>query len=247
MFGIKLVGMPLYVLTGRENVRAIRKYHGHITDPGVHEFCLIRVFGVDKKAVKMYSQDDSGLHAKPAPHSSIAPHNRVDYHTHMTFLKIFHGDGLNTLFRRWHISFSRRMADMQIGTQWVEGSNFETFWMPSMVASLNEAMVGPILEAVNPNFTNDFLEFYPYAHSLMNGVAKVFMPRAIALRDSLKRDFMTWHAVARSSFRESDVGEDGTDRWWGLSAFRDRQRLFSQVDDWDHATLASLDFGLLWG
>lgn len=119
--------------------------------------------------------------------------------------------------------------------------------MPPLVASLNEAMAGPILESVSPTFTQDFIDFYPYAHPLMKGLAQWFMPRAVQLRESLMRDFRTWHSVARSSFRDSDVEPDETDRWWGLSAIRDRQRLYSKVDDWDHSTLASLDFGLFWG
>jgi hypothetical protein len=195
----------------------------------------------------MYSQDDSGIHPKPVSTSSIAPHNRVDHNTHKTFMQIFSGDGLNTLFRRWHESFSRRLGNLQIADEWIESSDFEKFWMPSLVGSLNEAMVGPILESVNPTFTDDFIEFYPYAHSLMKGIAQLFMPRATALRESLMRDFRTWHSVARAGFRDTDVEEDNTDRWWGLSAIRERQRLFTQVDGWDNDTLASLDFGLLWG
>lgn len=108
-------------------------------------------------------------------------------------------------------------------------------------------MVGPILESVNPTFTDDFIEFYPYAHPLMKGIAQLFMPRATALRESLMRDFRTWHSVARAGFKETDVEEDNTDRWWGLLAIRERQRLFTQVDGWDYDALASLDFGLLWG
>jgi hypothetical protein len=247
VFGVKILGHTLYVLTGRQNVATIRKHKGNITDPGVHEFCLTRVFGVGQKAVNVYSSDNSGIQTKPAAASSVAPHNRVDFHTHKTFLKIFSGEGLNTMFKRWHESFSRRLDDLRIENQWTEGPDLEAFWMPSLVASLNEAIAGPVLESVNPMFTKNFMEFYPYAHSLMRGLPKWLIPRAIHLRDTLMRDFSTWHSIARAFFKDSDIEEDNTDRWWGLSAIRDRQRLFSKVDNWDHSTLASLDFGLLWG
>jgi hypothetical protein len=41
-----------------------------------------------------------------------------------------------------------------------------------MTSSLNEAMAGPILEYVNPNFTRDFLKFMPIVHSLMKGLSR---------------------------------------------------------------------------
>jgi hypothetical protein len=81
----------------------------------------------------------------------------------------------------------------------------------------------------------------------MKGIAQLFMPRATALRESLMRDFRIWYSVVKAGLKETDVEEDNTDRWCGLSAIRERQKLFTQVDGWDNDTLASLNFVPLWG
>jgi hypothetical protein len=136
---------------------------------------------------------------------------------------------------------------MGIGSDWVEGPDIENFWMTPLTAALNEAMAGPILENLNPTFTKDFIEFLPYVHRLMKGYPRWSMPRAFALRESLNRDVKTWHAIARACSPPHVDVEGGGDCWWGLTAMRERQAIFEKVDDWDHDSIASSDFGLLWG
>lgn len=158
------------------------------------------------------------------------------------------GDGLNTLFQRWHASFSRRLEVMEIGSSWIEGPDVEKLWMLPLTAALNEAMAGPVLEHVSTTFTQDFIEFLPYVHNLMKGLPSWCMPRAFVLRERLRRDHRTWHSIARAFFKQSDIEEKtGADRWWGLPAIRERQDIFGKLDAWDHDDMASSDFGLLWG
>lgn len=129
----------------------------------------------------------------------------------------------------------------------MEASNMMEFWMTLMTSSLNEAMAGPILECVNPNFTRDLLEFMSCVQNLMKGFPSWCTPKASFLRDRLRRDVKQWHAIARLRFRESDVEEDGYDPWWGSASMRERQKFLGAVDHWDFDAIASADFGLFWG
>lgn len=112
----------------------------------------------------------------------------------------------------------------------MEASYMMDFWMSLMTSSLNEAMAGPILECVNPNFTRDFLEFMPCVHSLLKGFPRWCTPRASSLRDSLLRDVKQWQAIARLRFKESDVEEDGYDPWWSSASMRERQNFLGAVN-----------------
>lgn len=201
-----------------------------------------------QKPVEMYQKDLSSIQTKPAEGTAVKPHNRIDYLTHANFVKMLSGDGLNNFFVKWHVSFARRLEALRIGRDWTEGSDLEKFWMPPLTAALNEAMAGPILENVNPDFTDNFIEFLPFVHGLMKGLPSWCMSRATVLRDSLNRDVKTWHSIARACFKQSDIEPvGGSDRWWGLAAMRERQTLFEGVDNWDTHSIASSDFGLLWG
>lgn len=83
-----------------------------------------------------------------------------------------------------------------MGEEWKDAPDIMDFWMPPLTASLNEALAGPLLECMNPQFTQDFIEFFPYVHSLMKGVPGWCIPRAIKLRDSLTRDVKRWQAIS---------------------------------------------------
>ncbi|KAK4225247.1 cytochrome P450 [Podospora fimiseda] len=247
-FGLKTLGTTLYFLTGRDNLAQIRKHQGQITDPGIQSFCLIRVFGMSQKAVEVIENDDSGILMQPASDSTVAPHNRIDYNTHAGFIKMLSGDGLNLLFQRWHGSFSRRLLGLDIRNDWASGSDLEGFFMSPLVSSLNEAMAGPILEHVNPQFTENFIEFMPYVHSLFRGLPRWLNRRACALRDSLTQDTKKWHAIARDLTRDSKAqGDEGVARYWGVPAMMERQKILHSLDKWDDDSVASSDFGLLWG
>lgn len=223
---------------------------------------MTRIFGLSQKANEMYIRDDSGIQVKPSRGSHVAPNNRIDYHTHSNFLKMLNGDSLNTLFIRWHASFSRRLdllmkqnSQSSDPGRWIVNPDLESFWMTPMTAALNEAIAGPILESVNPNFTQDLIEFMPYVHSFLKGLPKWWMPRAFALRESLNKDCKTWHSLARALSRHSDnkEGHFWTDNaspdspLWGLAAMQDRQAIFEKVDNWDHDAMAASDLGFLWG
>ena len=196
----------------------------------------------------MYTKDNSGMHSKPEPDSNVQPHNRIDYLTHQGFHQFLAGSNLSRFYRRWSQSLDTRLQRLHIANEWVNISDIVDFWTVPLVASLNEALTGPLLECVNPNFARDLISYFPYAHRLMAGSAKWSMPQAYRKRDTLMANVRQWHAIARTRFREADISEDGDgDPWWGCEAMRDRQKYLGRVDNWDDEAIAASDFGLIWG
>ena len=120
--------------------------------------------------------------------------------------------------------------------------------MPSLTASLNEAITGLLLKCINSNFTEDFIKFLPSVHGLMKGLPSWCLPGALSLRASLNRDVKQWQTIAKTHFRESDINSNGdSDPWWGSACIREQQKILTSMDNWDHDAVAASDFELLWG
>lgn len=196
----------------------------------------------------MYTKDDSGIYANPRAGTQIAPHNRIDHLTHANFHKHLLGEGLSGIYRGFAVSFMERLPSLELGSQWKYFPDLVEFWLPSMTSAMNEALAGPIIEAVDPDFTAKLLKYYPYLHGLMKGVPGWWMFEARRLRKDLINDVKIWHAIARAQFRDGDVDPiTKRDPWWGSAFMRERQSILTKVDNWDADAVASSDFGIFWG
>ncbi|KAH8651483.1 cytochrome P450 [Tricladium varicosporioides] len=248
-YGIKLLGTTVYILHGRENISQVRRCKATITSPTYVWFLLVRVFGMNPNQATVYSNDDSGLHATPSPHSIVTPNNRVDHFTHWTFTKYLGGNApMSRLFNRSWESFSKRLSDLKLGAEWIECVDIMDFWTPLLAASLIEATTGPLLECINPEFAKDLITFTPYLHPLLKCLPRWLLPEGYRIRESLIRDIKHWQSIARARFTESDISSDGdADPWWGCEFIRERQKFFSRVEGWDNDAIARSDLGLLWG
>ncbi|KAL8860686.1 MAG: hypothetical protein Q9178_003039 [Gyalolechia marmorata] len=242
------MGHQVFIVKGPENVAMLRKHPRTITTPGVTTFVLRTLFGMSRTAVDMYTSDESGIHVKARPHTSVKTHNRIDHLTHANFHKHLLGEGLGRIYQDFADSLLRRLPSLDIGTQWTYHGDLLDYWLPPMTSAMNEALAGPILECVNPTFADDLLEYYPYLHSLLKGVPRWIIPKAYKLQKSLLRDVATWHAIARARFQESDIDKTtGRDPWWGSAFMRERQKILGRVDGWDAHSIAASDFGIFWG
>lgn len=189
-----------------------------------------------------------GNSSKPKENSQVAPRNRIDYLTHVSFHKHLLGEGLLKTYQSFATALDRPLPLLNIQDEWTEYPDIMEFWMDPLTASMNEALAGTILECLNLNFTKDLLKYFPYTQGMMKGLPRWCIPEAYRLRESLVRDIKQWHAIARTRFRQSDIDEDGgADPWWGSAFMRERQGVLGKVDDWDYDAIASSDFGVLWG
>ena len=248
IYGLKILHMTLYFVSKPENVAKIRKYKSTITTPGVTAFVLKTLFGMTPEAINMYTSDASGIHSKPVETSLVAPRNRVDHLTHASFHKHLLGEGLLRSYQRFSIALLGRLPSLNVQDGWTEFPDIMDFWLEPLTASMTEALVGNVLECLNPNFNKSLLRYMQYTQDLMKGLPRWWIPEAYRLRKSLIGDVKKWHALARTRFKESDVDEDGAaDPWWGSAFIRERQKILREVDNWGADAIASSDFGIIWG
>lgn len=243
-----LLNTTLYFVYKPENVAKLWNYKKMTSTPGVTAFVLRTLLGLSPKALSMYALDTSGVMVAPKPGSDVAPHNRIDHLTHASFHKHLLGPGLNGLYRSFLAALLVRFPSLNIKDEWTEFPDIMEFWLPPLTATMNETLAGPILECVNPNFTQDLLSYFPYSHQMMVGTPRWCIPKVYRLREKLIQDVKQWHAIARKRFHETDINEDGgADPWWGSAFMRERQNILKKVDNWDYDAIASSDFGVLWG
>lgn len=247
-YAINVLGHKIYFIFGAQNIARLRKYPRTITTPGATTYVLKTLFGMAHKAIDMYNLDNSGVHPAPSVNSHVAVRNRVDYLTHANFHKHLLGDGLNDTYHSFMTSFARRLPSLEISTEWSYHPDLNEFWLPSMTSAMNEALAGPIIECVNPNFTSNLLEYYPYVQELLKGYPFWGMFKARRLQKRLIEDVKIWHAIARARFHEGDIDPaTGRDPWWGSAFMRERQEFLTKIDNWDANAVASSDFGIFWG
>ena len=206
------------------------------------------LFGMNPEAVNMYDSDTSGIHSKPVGASRTAPWNRIDHLTHASFHKHLNGEGLLKTYQRFSGALLSRLPALRVQDGWTEFPDIMDFWLEPLTASMTEALVGNVLECLDPNFNNRLLQYMQYTQHLMKGLPRWWIPEAYRLRDVLVRDVKQWHALARARFKESYVDADGAaDPWWGTAFIRERQKFLGKVENWDADTIASSDLGVLWG
>ncbi|CAG8975898.1 hypothetical protein HYALB_00006515 [Hymenoscyphus albidus] len=112
--------------------------------------------------------------------------------------------------------------------------------------SIFNALCGPYLLKLNPNFLQDYWDFDRNLQTYLQGIPWFLAPRAYAVRHRVLRAVQDWQQHARDRFKESDIGDDGDDPFWGTSFFRERQKMFLEMDGFDYTAIASEDFGAIW-
>ena len=145
----------------------------------------------------------------PESGDETAPHNRIDHLTYTSFHKHFLGDGLPRLYQTFSITLTDRLSTLVTEDEWIEHQDIMEFWLEPLTASINEALVGKILESVNPSFTKELLCYFPYIQDMMKGLPRWYIPEAYRLRDKLIADVKRWHAIARRCFRDIDIEAEG--------------------------------------
>lgn len=213
----------------------------------IHSFCLTYFFGMPKKAVNIYSLDDSGSYHQPHPESNVKPENRVDYRTNQSLLRFLSGPGLSPFFERFRKNLTKRLYGLEIGDSWIEMPDFLEFFQLEITPVVIEAMCGPILFSQNPDFARDFWEYNLWLPALSKGLPRFLIPEAYEIRDKILNNIKQWHAYARKHFDRTKIDADGdADPFWGCEFIRARQQMFLSMDDFDYDALASSDFGAIW-
>lgn len=237
----------MYVVQGSRNLKALWKKSGGMSANGTFYYTLRHVFGMAAKPSQHYLLDDSGTSAHPLPESNVAPNNRVGYLNHQLFNQLLLGPGFSPLWASFEKGLARFINTQSSMTGWTENADFlEVFTLDLMKVSL-EALCGPILLQLDPDFPRRFWEYSNGLPHFLRRLPRFLVPKSYRIRDSLIQSVKNWHRAAKQKSAEKPHMDGDTDPFWGTEFFRRRQEVLQQVDDYDEDAIAVEDFAALWG
>ncbi|KAL2291309.1 hypothetical protein FJTKL_13926 [Diaporthe vaccinii] len=245
---VKILTREFYVIRGPGNIKALFKNSRACTSVPFVRFALGYAFGLPAKALSLYDKDDSGGGRVPHTGSNVEARNRIDYRVYESVGRFLEGRGLLPFWARFVDSITEQLHGLndRIGTDTHDHADLMKFVGDEATSSILNALCGPYLLSLNPNFLQDFWDFDRNLQTYLQGIPWFLAPRAYAARRRELDAVKIWQEHARAHFDGSAVGADGDDPFWGSSFFRERQEMFLEMDGYDHAAIASQDFGAIW-
>ncbi|KAI0105052.1 cytochrome P450 [Nemania sp. FL0031] len=245
---VKILNQEFYVIRGPENVRALFKGSWACTSIPFVKFALGHAFGLPSKALSLFDKDDSGGSHVPHPGSTIEARNRIDYRVHESLTRFLEGKGLSPFWNRFADNIMQRLHAMhdRTGSDWDYHDDLMKVVGDEATVSILNALCGPYLLALNPDFLESFWNFDRNLQTYLQGLPWFLAPRAYADRKRALNAVKAWQQHARDHFTESAIDAGGDDPFWGCSFFRERQKMFLEMDGFDYAAIASQDFGAIW-
>ncbi|KHO01426.1 Pfs, NACHT and Ankyrin domain protein [Metarhizium album ARSEF 1941] len=232
---------------GPEMTKAVFKNSWTCTMAALHKFVLGNVFGMSAEALQLYDLDRSGYRHKPmAGAAAVEPRNRIDYLTYGPITKFLSGAGMRAFWRRYEANFAQMLRDLPVGVEWTDMSDLTRLFERHVSAANTNALCGPYLLQRHPDFLNDLWQLDYHLDCFFRGTPRMLAPRVYARRDRVLACIKDWRSHAKLNFTDAAVDQDGDDAFWGSSVFRERDRIFSEMDQMDPDAMASEDFGVIW-
>ncbi|KAF2713710.1 cytochrome P450 [Pleomassaria siparia CBS 279.74] len=248
---VKILHKDLYIVQGASNIVALFRASSLCTSIPFVKYAVFTGFGLPKRAAKLFDLDNSGPGHVPHLDSNVDPLNRIDYRVHTSMVRLLTGDGFAPFWGRFMSSVTKRLTQrneelsMRVGKK-EEQRDLIQFVADEAMGAFLEAMCGPHLLRLCPNFLEEFWEFDRGLPSLLKGMPWLFAPRAHAARKKVLKSIRLWQAHARDNFTSSVIHEDGDDEFWGSRFIRDRHVMFLEMKGYDHEAVASQDLGAIW-
>ncbi|KAK6953162.1 hypothetical protein Daesc_005462 [Daldinia eschscholtzii] len=245
---VKILNQEFYVVRGPENVKALFKGSSACTSIPFVKFALGYAFGLPAKALSLYDRDDSGSGPVPNPGSTVEARNRIDYRGYQSITKFLEGKQLLPFWNRFADDITQQLYRLhgRIGDDWEYRDDLMKLVSDEVTVSTLNALCGPYLLRLNPHFLQDFWDFDRNLQTYLQGIPWFLAPRAYAARKRVLNAVKIWQQHARDHYNDSATGADGDDPFWGSSFFRERHEMFLEMDGFDHAAIASQDFGAIW-
>ncbi|KAH8889083.1 cytochrome P450, partial [Thozetella sp. PMI_491] len=233
---------------GPENIKALFKGSWACSSIPFVKFAVGAAFGLPARALKLYDKDDSGGGHVPYEGSTTEPRNRIDYRVHMSLVQFLEGKGLPPFWNRYATSVTERLHAMhdRTASDWERHDDLMKLVADEATVSVVNALCGPYLLSLNPHFLQDYWDFDRNLQTYLQGMPWFLAPKAYAARRRVLEATKIWQQHARDHYTEAAKGADGDDPYWGSSFFRERHDMFLAMDGYDHAAIASQDFGAIW-
>ncbi|KAL9620892.1 MAG: hypothetical protein Q9160_004675 [Pyrenula sp. 1 TL-2023] len=245
---VKILTQEFYVIRGPENIKALFKSSGACTSIPFVKFALGHAFGLPAKALSLYDKDNSGGGHVPHPGSRVEARNRIDYRVYQSLIRFLEGDRLLPFWYRFADNITQQLYCLHdcIGSEWEYRDDLMKVIGDEATVSIFNALCGPYLLSLNPHFLQDYWDFDRNLQTYLQGVPRFLARRAYFIRKRCLDTVKVWQQHARDHCKDSAISADSDDPFWGSSFFRERQKMFLEMDGFDYDAIASEDFGAIW-
>ncbi|KAI0483446.1 cytochrome P450 [Xylaria cf. heliscus] len=245
---VKIGPLTLYLLSTPEAFMGLTKTSEHLTPKPAIALAMHNIFGTHKAAGRVYTNDDSGIGPKPLPGSTVSHKNRIWFHQSSAARKYLSGTSLKTITERFmgylvsEIASNKTTASSD--NDWVELPDLYDFWKNIVFVAALNALYGPLLLKLNPDFVQEFWDYNAAIPTLMMGFPRWLTPKAYEARDKVLTGIKKWHrhALERSDVTNTEAEWDDS---WGSAYLKVRYNFRSPVDHMDADAHAADDLALL--
>ncbi|KAI2471074.1 Pfs, NACHT and ankyrin domain protein [Annulohypoxylon bovei var. microspora] len=235
----------------RETVCKIMRQRSNLTPISIRFIFPARIlFGMpEEKGLDAYRFDNSGPLEKPREESNVLSHDRIDNLHHQAFQRALVGPGLAPITLRFRTATCEKFNALHINSpQWTEVGDLFTFVGKAVSTGLTEAIFGPSLLKLHPDFIDNIWEYDSELPWLVRMIPRWINPRPHIARDKVLEQIRAWHAYARQGFREDHIGPDGdSDPYWGSGMIRCLHQALTGSGKHSDDAMAAHDLGLIWG
>lgn len=164
------------MVRGPEYIKALFKSSWVCTSIPFVKFALGNAFGLPAKALSLYDKDDSGGSHVPYPGSTVEDRNRIDYRVHESLTRFLEGKGLSPFLNRFTDEITQRLRTVYDGTgpEWVYHTDLMKMVGDEATTAVVNALCGPYLLALCPEFLQSFWEFDRNLQTYMQGTVLVW-------------------------------------------------------------------------
>ncbi len=209
---------------------------------------LGNMFDGTEEMIEALKQDDSGIGVKPYPGSNVDPGRRLMRNQIIFFSDAFSNKSLNEIVPRFVQSLESWCDQSEmIGESWVEQPDLFAFVREVFFSCGVEAFFGPNMLIVNPNLSQDFLEYDDSIRFLALGLPGWMRPSAVKSRKRVLDAMKLWRRYAEENTDPTIPDDVAWDPAWGLGAIKRRNKLFDATDGlFNEHGRATTDTALLW-
>ncbi|KAI0895188.1 hypothetical protein F4806DRAFT_470063 [Annulohypoxylon nitens] len=244
-------GSSIYFFQDREAVCKLIKQRNSLIPIAIRFVFPAKVlFGMpEENGLDAYRQDNSGPLSKPEVGSSIPDQDRIDHLHHQAFQHAFIGPGLTPIALRSREAVDEEFKNLRLdSSEWTEIDDLFAVIGKAVSAGLTEAMCGPSILKLHPDFIDNLWDFDRATPWLVRLIPRWINPHPHRARDIVLEQIRNWHVYARQRFHEGLIGPDGdSDPYWGSKIIRHFQNALWKSGKHSNDAMAAHDLALIWG
>ncbi|KAF4981746.1 hypothetical protein FZEAL_2548 [Fusarium zealandicum] len=241
---------PMYFIPHGQPIQDLFKASRYLTNKPLGTTTVRNAFGCPPADLKIYTDDDSGIDAKPAPGwENVDPSHRFHFIQNRDIYTLLSGPSLNTMTQKFvQVLFKRIQNDANFRhDDWTEVHDLYGVLKDVLIRAAIEALCGEKFLELSPDFPDNFWAFDYHMPKLFKRLPRWLIPKSYRARDKALEGVVRYQEYCRKDLVLTD-DEFQTRNWtpeFGTRLMSARQKMFLSLG-FSIRGAASLDLGLLW-